>query len=170
MRKIFLLLCALVCMVSAYAQNSLKVRVKDKQNHTALADATILVKGTNIILKSAADGTANLNNIPNGLQTILIRNVGFEEQKLMLTFPLTQNEAIEILMEPAEDELEEVIVSSTRTSRSIQNTPTRVETIELEEIDEKSNMRPANVSMILHESTGIAVQQTSATSANASIR
>ncbi|RZK65012.1 MAG: TonB-dependent receptor, partial [Pedobacter sp.] len=52
----------------------------------------------------------------------------------------------------------------------IQNTPTRVETIELEEIDEKSNMRPANVSMILHESTGIAVQQTSATSANASIR
>ncbi|RYD71336.1 MAG: TonB-dependent receptor, partial [Sphingobacteriales bacterium] len=58
----------------------------------------------------------------------------------------------------------------TRTSRTIQNTPTRVETIELEEIDEKSNMRPANVSMILHESTGIAVQQTSATSANASIR
>ncbi|MCX3263581.1 TonB-dependent receptor [Pedobacter agri] len=170
MRKIFLLLCALVCMVSAYAQNSLKVRVKDKQNNTALADATILVKGTNIILKSAADGTANLNNISNGLQTILIRNVGFEEQKLMLTFPFTQNEAIEILMEPAEDELEEVIVSSTRTSRSIQNTPTRVETIELEEIDEKSNMRPANVSMILHESTGIAVQQTSATSANASIR
>jgi iron complex outermembrane receptor protein/outer membrane receptor for ferrienterochelin and colicins len=48
--------------------------------------------------------------------------------------------------------------------------PTRIETIELEEIDEKSNMRPANVSMLLHESTGIQVQQTSATSANASIR
>lgn len=31
-------------------------------------------------------------------------------------------------------------------------------------------MRPANVAMILHESTGIQVQQTSATSANASIR
>src|SRR5690606_29365231 len=53
---------------------------------------------------------------------------------------------------------------------SIRNVPTRVETITLEEIDEKSNMRPANISMLLHESTGIQVQQTSATSANASIR
>jgi outer membrane receptor for ferrienterochelin and colicins len=66
--------------------------------------------------------------------------------------------------------LEEIIVRSTRTSRTIRNVPTRVETIELEEIDEKSNMRPANVAMLLHESTGIQVQQTSATSANASIR
>ena len=31
-------------------------------------------------------------------------------------------------------------------------------------------MRPANVSMLLHESTGLQVQQTSATSGNASIR
>ncbi|RYF84810.1 MAG: TonB-dependent receptor, partial [Chitinophagaceae bacterium] len=69
-----------------------------------------------------------------------------------------------------EEEEEEVIVQSTRTSRSIANAPTRVETIALEEIDEKSNMRPANVAMILHESTGIQLQQTSATSANASIR
>lgn len=170
MRKIFLLLCAFVCMASAYAQNSLKLTVKDKKDNTVLADATVLVKGTNIILKTATDGTANLSSIPNGPQTILIRNVGFEEYKLSLNFPLTQNKSFEVLMESAEDELEEVIISSTRTSRSIQNTPTRVETIELEEIDEKSNMRPANVSMILHESTGIAVQQTSATSANASIR
>ncbi|MBW8361657.1 MAG: TonB-dependent receptor plug domain-containing protein [Kaistella sp.] len=69
-----------------------------------------------------------------------------------------------------EDVIEEVILKSTRSSRTIANTPTRVETISLEEIDEKSNMRPSNVAMILHESTGIAVQQTSATSANASIR
>lgn len=75
--------------------------------------------------------------------------------------------------EPAplkEDTLEEVTVQSTRTSRTISNVPTRVETIELEEIDEKNNMRPANVAMLLHESTGIQVQQTSATSGNSSIR
>src|SRR5689334_4266589 len=67
-------------------------------------------------------------------------------------------------------EEKEVIIQSTRTSRNIKNVPTRVETIELEEIDEKNNMRPGNVSMLLHESTGIQVQQTSATSGNASIR
>jgi len=157
-------------MVSAYAQNTFKILVKDKENKGVLSDVTVLIKNTDLIAKTGADGIAIFTNIPNGNQTLLIRNVGFEEQKIMLNFPINQNKPFEVLMNLAEDELEEVIVSSTRTSRSIQNTPTRVETIELEEIDEKSNMRPANVSMILHESTGIAVQQTSATSANASIR
>jgi outer membrane receptor for ferrienterochelin and colicins len=68
------------------------------------------------------------------------------------------------------EELEEVRVQSTRTTRTIRNTPTRIETIDAEELEEKSNMKPANVSMVLHESTGLQVQQTSATSGNASIR
>lgn len=77
--------------------------------------------------------------------------------------------------EPVQDstqneELDEIVIQSTRTSRTIKNTPTRVETIDAEELEEKANMRPANVSMVLHESTGIQVQQTSATSANSSIR
>lgn len=67
-------------------------------------------------------------------------------------------------------DLDEIIIQSTRTSRTIMNTPTRVETIDGEELDEKNNMRPANVSMLLHESTGLQVQQTSATSGNPSIR
>lgn len=67
-------------------------------------------------------------------------------------------------------EMEEVVVSTTRSSRTIAHLPTRVEVIGGEEVDEKNNMRPANVSMLLHESTGIQVQQTSATSGNASIR
>ncbi|MFD2288765.1 TonB-dependent receptor plug domain-containing protein [Pedobacter petrophilus] len=170
MQKITLLLCTFLCVATTYAQNSLKILVKNQADQTVLSNVTIMIKGSNLITKTAADGTAGFSNVPNGNQTIIIRNVGFEEQHLNLTFPLTQDKIYEVILTPASDELEEVIVSSTRTSRTIQNTPTRVETIELEEINEKSNMRPANVSMILHESTGIAVQQTSATSANASIR
>jgi len=45
-----------------------------------------------------------------------------------------------------------------------------VEAIDEEEVDEKTNMRPANVSMVLNESTGIKVQQTSATSNTQSVR
>ncbi|MGG9970513.1 TonB-dependent receptor plug domain-containing protein [Ferruginibacter sp. SUN002] len=67
-------------------------------------------------------------------------------------------------------DMNEIVVQSTRTSRTIKNTPTRIETIDGEELDEKNNMRPSNVSMLLHESTGLQVQQTSATSGNASIR
>lgn len=69
-----------------------------------------------------------------------------------------------------EEELDEIIIQSTRTSRTIKNTPTRIESIDAEELAEKANMKPSNVSMILHESTGLQVQQTSATSGNSSIR
>lgn len=170
MQKIFLLLCSLLCITSAYAQNNCKILVKSESNKSVLQGVTISISGTKIITKSNEIGLALVTDIPSGTQIIKFNHVGYKEKTINITFPISQERLIEVFLEESEDELEEVIISSTRTSRSIQNTPTRVETIELEEIDEKSNMRPANVSMILHESTGISVQQTSATSGNASIR
>ena len=61
-------------------------------------------------------------------------------------------------------------MTTTRTGREIDDVPTRVEAIDEEEVDEKSNMRPSNVSMVLNESTGIKVQQTSATTQTQSVR
>lgn len=72
--------------------------------------------------------------------------------------------------EEHEEELEEVVVRSTRISRTIANTPTRMEVISGEELGEKANMKPGDIRMLLTESTGIQTQQTSATSYNAGIR
>ena len=55
-------------------------------------------------------------------------------------------------------------------SRTISNTPTRTEVISGEELDEKANMKPGDIRMLLSETTGIQTQQTSATSYNSSIR
>ncbi|RYD73347.1 MAG: TonB-dependent receptor, partial [Sphingobacteriales bacterium] len=170
MQKIFLALLISICATGAYAQNNFKIIVKSQESKSILQAATMSVAGTSLITSSNEAGIALLNNIPAGKQLIKVNHIGFREKTITITFPVNQQTPFEVFLEQSEDELEEVIISSTRTSRSIQNTPTRVETIELEEIDEKSNMRPANVSMILHESTGISVQQTSATSGNASIR
>lgn len=70
----------------------------------------------------------------------------------------------------AEEDLEEVVISTTRSTRTIQNIPTRVEFIGGEELEEKGNMKPGDIRMMLNESTGIQTQQVSATSANSSIR
>jgi outer membrane receptor for ferrienterochelin and colicins len=67
-------------------------------------------------------------------------------------------------------ELEAVVIGATRSSRTIINIPTRVEVISGEELDEKGNMKPGDIRMMLAESTGIQTQQTSATSGNSSIR
>src|SRR5690606_10299773 len=68
------------------------------------------------------------------------------------------------------EELDVVVISATRSTRTIDNIPTRVEVIAGEELDEKGNMKPGGIRMLLAESTGIQTQQTSASSGNSSIR
>ena len=68
------------------------------------------------------------------------------------------------------EEVEEILVTSTRSRRSFEELPTRVEVLGSEELNEKANMKPGDIRMLLNESTGIYVQQTSATSFNSTIR
>ncbi len=170
MQKITLLLLATVVLYSAGAQNTLTAVIKDSKTLDVLTGATITLQGNNSGIGSDSTGLALLTGIPNGKQIISFSFTGYETVTRNFVFPLTNKNAVIILLTAAEEELEEVVVQSTRTSRTINNTATRVETIDGEELDEKNNMRPANVSMLLHESTGLQVQQTSATSGNASIR
>ena len=69
-----------------------------------------------------------------------------------------------------EYDLEEIVIASTRNRRSFEQQPTRVEVLGIEEINEKANMKPGDIRMLLNETTGIHIQQTSATSFNSSIR
>ena len=87
-----------------------------------------------------------------------------------MNFLSVQAEPLEILLFESEEELEEVFVTATRSSRTIDDVPTRVEAISGEELEEKGNMKPGDIRMMLNESTGIQTQQTSATSYNSSIR
>jgi outer membrane receptor for ferrienterochelin and colicins len=78
-----------------------------------------------------------------------------------------------VFLQPEKEEgenLAEVVIGATRSSRTMANIPTRVEVISGEELDEKGNMKPGDIRMLLAESTGIQTQQTSATSGNSSIR
>jgi iron complex outermembrane receptor protein/outer membrane receptor for ferrienterochelin and colicins len=170
MQKIIMLLCATVIIHSAGAQNTFKVIIKDSKTLHTLGGATVLLQSNNRGGTADSNAVAVLENIPNGKQAFSFSFAGYETVTRHFIFPLVNNNAVIILLTAIEEELDEVIVQSTRTSRTIANTATRVETIDGEELDEKNNMRPANVSMLLHESTGLQVQQTSATSGNASIR
>jgi outer membrane receptor for ferrienterochelin and colicins len=172
MYKIILSIVILFMCNNIFAQHTFTAIVKDSTTKQPLAGATISQKGKRNTTVSDSVGEIMLTNISNGKQIFTISFVGYEKLEIDVIFPLSDSNQVAtiFLTKEAEEELEEVVVASTRTSRTINNTPTRVETIDLEEIDEKSNMKPSNVSMILHESTGIQVQQTSATSGNASIR
>jgi outer membrane receptor for ferrienterochelin and colicins len=153
----------------SFAQNTLKLSVKDEATKEPIASATVTVKDTSISATTDRQGAAQLGNIPDGIQTVVIFSPGYETKELKLTFPLTSQTETVVFMKVT-NEVGEVTIVSTRTGREIDDVPTRVEAIDEEEVDEKTNMRPANVSMVLNESTGIKVQQTSATSNTQSVR
>jgi iron complex outermembrane receptor protein/outer membrane receptor for ferrienterochelin and colicins len=166
--RLLLILLSTGINIIANAQQAILIKVTARENKTSIA-ASILLKGTNRGYSADSAGTATVSFISNGNYILIASAVGYEEKEIKITIPYNAD-TLKIELESGEHEMEEIVVQSTRTNRTIANVPTRVETIELEEIDEKNNMRPANVAMLLHESTGIQVQQTSATSGNASIR
>lgn len=172
MSFIRLLLPTLLVMVAVTvsAQNSLSATVSDAQTGEPLPGATGIVRGTDRGASADENGLLRIENIPDGRYTIEFSFVGYENLRMNIAFPLTDASPIQVQLATEEEELEEIVITSTRSSRTIADIPTRVEFIAGEELDEKANMKPGDLRMLLSESTGIQTQQTSATSANASIR
>jgi len=171
MKNFILPLLAILYTSILFSQNSFRAIIKDGETREVLFGANAIIKGTVNGASSNQNGFLEITNIPNGTQTIIFSFIGYNEKSEIYEFPLTLSEPLEILLSASEDEhLEEVIISSTRSSRTIANTPTRVEAISGEELEEKGNMKPGDIRMLLNESTGIQTQQTSATSYNSSIR
>ena len=168
--KIILLLLVALNINAVFAQNTFKVILKDSETKEPLIGATAILDGTTNGATADNNGLVTLTNIPKGKQVIEFRYIGYQERKDTFDFPLTNSEPIEILLKSEADELGEVVISSTRSTRTIKDIPTRVEFIAGEELEEKGNMKSGDIRMLLNESTGIQTQQTSATSGNASIR
>ncbi len=171
MKKIILPLLAIIYTSLALGQNTFKAIIKDSQTKETLFGATVILQGTTNGAVADENGFVEIKNIPDGKQVIIFSYIGYKEKNYTFYFPLTQTEPLEILLSGDEgEELEEVVISSTRSSRTIDNIPTRIEAISGEELEEKGNMKPGDIRMMLNESTGIQTQQTSATSYNSSIR
>jgi outer membrane receptor for ferrienterochelin and colicins len=159
----------LACLFTQ-AQHTMKILVKHKDDGSALAGASVAVVSINKNAVTDSAGVVIFPNLPEGNYNVRISYVGMMEKEILITLPQTNNEPQEIFLEAEEEHEEEVIITATRTSRSINDIPTRVETISGEELTEKGNMKPGDIRMLLNESTGIQTQQTSATSYNSSIR
>jgi outer membrane receptor for ferrienterochelin and colicins len=170
MRSIISFCIVMLCTANSYAQHTFKAIVKGKEN-TFLPGATVSIAAIGRTAVADSNAVVTINNIPSGAYDFLFSYIGYEKVKLRFSFPMTADSLVEItLEEAAEEEEAEVIVTATRISRTIANIPTRIETISGEELEEKGNMKPGDIRMMLNESTGIQTQQTSATSYNSSIR
>ena len=153
-----------------HAQTNLKLIIKNAETKEPLTGASVKIIALNKTAIADSSGSVVFKQILAGTYSIVISYTGFVEKEITITAPQTSDTIFEVFLEETEEEQEEVVVTATRISRTIANTPTRTEVISGEELTEKGNMKPGDIRMMLNESTGIQTQQTSATSFNAGIR
>ena len=171
MNKIFLSVLFSLCVITASAQNNFSCIIKDASTGEPLPNVSVIIKGVDPGHTSDSAGRV-LMKVQNGKNVIHFSSVGFKEQILELTFPLPVPDSVyTILMEKDVKEEEEVIViASSRTESRIENLPTKVEVLGVEEVNEEVGIKPGNIASLLGDVAGIQIQQTSATTGNAEMR
>lgn len=164
-RTLFILFFISLCAV-ANAQAPFRAVVRNAEGKP-VAGATVVI-GNRYTMISDSAGSVRNTQIPAGRYAVAISHVGFGNLQDSITIPVAGEMNYQLQEEAVEEE--DVVILSTRSSRTIRDIPTRVEFIAGEELDEKGNMKPGDIRMLLNESTGIQTQQTSPSTANASIR
>ncbi len=169
-RHILLLLCILSLATNVFAQKHIIAGiVNDSVSGEAIIGARIKIDRPSGGTKTISDGTFILRSLQIGLHTITINAIGYQSVTLSMTLS-DDSLYLPMILHPLHTEGDEVVVTGTRTTRSIADVPVRVEVIPEEEIQEKIMMEASSVSMALSETPGIRVQTTSATSNSANIR
>ena len=161
----------ILSIIPVIAQNTLKITVKDTLSSEPLIGVTAFIAQINKGAISNEQGVIYFDSLDSGVFSLNISHVGYVSKAYTFNFELSKELQQKIVyLHSQTEKMEEIILVSTRSSRTIADVPTRVEVIAGEELSEKGNMKPGDIRMLLNESTGIRTQQTSATSYNSSIR
>jgi len=162
------MLTIIMCFFAKAQTSDIQIKVVSDSENEPLFGATVYFE---ILEKGAVtdfDGIATFTKIQDGKHTITISYLGFETLKTTIQIP--SNSDLIFKLKSRGNELDEIVLQSLRSTRTVKKIPTRIEFIGVEELGEKAVMNPTNISMVLRESTGIQMQQTSLSSGSTNIR
>ena len=167
--KHIIALLLLLAAHTTYAQYTIKAVVKDKETGARLPGVIGADKHGHGNASNDS-GLVIINDLPDGVDTFYFTFVGYDTTSLAITIP-DNGKIHEVTLSANEAELEEaVVVSSTRTNDRIENSPTKVEVLGLEEMTEENTIKPANIVGILGDVSGVQLQQSSPVSGNTNVR
>jgi outer membrane receptor for ferrienterochelin and colicins len=138
-----------------FSQSAFEAVIKDAETQEPLPGATASIKVLGLGVSADKAGRIRLEGVPAGKHVIEFSFVGYSSQKVTINFPYESSQPYQVNLKAEHKELDEIVITSTRSSRTIADIPTRVEFIAAEELDEKANMKPGDIRMLLNESTGI---------------
>lgn len=152
-------------------QNTLNIKIIDDKTTEPLIGVSIKQVGTTNGGITDLDGTVILRGVKDGENAWAISFIGYKNDTLKVIFPLKDISTIfTIKLVPEEEQLEEAVVTSTRTNARIEDQPTKVEVLGLEELTEENGIKPSNIGSLLGDLSVIHIQQTSAVSGGSTVR
>lgn len=147
------------------AQVAVRVSVRVQSHDGPVAGATIVLGP-----QTAATGDSGeaVVQVAPGRWPLRVERLGFAAYETTLEIARDTVVVIELAEEAIEEE--PIVVVSTRGDRRVEDEPVRIEVIAQEEIEEKLLMTPGSIAMLLNETTGLRVQETSPSLGGAMIR
>ena len=162
-------LLGLASATTAQAQTaSLRVQVLDSLTRQPVVGASVGVVGSSVGAAADAGGKLELPDLPDGPVTLQVSALGYRARQLRLTLPLAA--PLVVRLGTGGQELEEVVVTATRTNSRIEDLPTRVEVLGTEELQEENAIKPGNIASLLGDLAGTQIQPTQPTTGNADLR
>lgn len=103
--------------------------IKDKGTKEHIPFATITIKGSKLGTVTDVTGHFKIANLPIGKQTIVVKCTGYKPQEMEVV--MEKNKATEVFIDIEEDifNLEQIVVTGTRTPHFIKDVPVRTEVV-----------------------------------------
>lgn len=155
------------CRPAAAQTDSGRVTVAVRGEHRALTD--VAVGGGRTMVRTDRSGRAVLT-LPTGPSLLTVARVGFRPETLRVLVRPALDTVITVELVEQAEALTPLVVSATRVPHQMEDEPTRVEVLGGEEIGEKTQTQPGNLTRLLEEVSGVRVQTASPPTGAASLR
>ena len=162
-----LLLFGLILPAALHAQ-SLRFVLRDSTSRRPLIGASVGVPGTGVGGTTDAQGAVQLTPAPTAGTRLRVAALGYRPRTVAA--PAAGGAPATLLLAPSTAEIDEVIVTATRTNSRIEDQPERIEVLGQEEMQEESSIKPGNIASLLSDIAGTQIQPTSPTTGNADLR
>ncbi|MEX2569664.1 MAG: TonB-dependent receptor [Gemmatimonadota bacterium] len=152
---------------AAQATGELQVRVLSEGGDEPIGGAEVRVGAVGSLTDERGEARLTL---PSGEHLVAIHALGHAPETAPVVVGGAAGAELVVRLEVEAEEVEGIVVRSTRTDRRIEDEPIRVEVIAGEEIEEKVMMTPGDIAMMLNETSGLRVQNTSPSLGGANVR
>ena len=108
--------------------------------------------------------------LESGPRAIVVAKLGFQPETAYVDIRAHADTTLTVSLEEQAAEVQATVVTATRTSLQVEAEPLRVDVLAGEEVEEKTQQRPADLTVLLREMSGVRVQPTSPSLGGANVR